>query len=508
MAVSSRSGTADLSLAASKAHTEIVMRPRKPRSAGRRAFSFLIFCIVLGSLAFGGTYLYSNPQLQTRLGIKAMVDQLPWKHEEVLARAREHPLEFEQMTLALSSRDGTALGPPQAAFTDTDLTNARYLKWTANFKYSLAGLEGRSEKIDARFFDPSGLQIASSSSDLFVGPSQKTAEFAGVALMPSMSDKPAGQYRVALYLDNVVLGENAFSVTQDVSARKKADAEAAAAAATVKAEEQRRKEEARRLAMIDERRMKPLEFRAVQFINTTKTGTPISAPSNSFDASKVLFVGWQITFDNRLYGLEAGQYRVDATYIGPTGNTLGSVNDWQNVNSAERNATFSGRVGNSRGGAFIPGTYSVNFYLNGQYVTQKKFRVVADATGPGTYSGSSSGGGGSGYSGSSGGSTPADFLGPTLATGRINGLPGGSSELELRLRPQPNGFLHGELVIHQSGFGLTPIEGFIRGSHLQFQVPYGSETYYFEGQRRSDTMSGTFESTPSGGHGTWTAQAN
>src|SRR5262249_49879880 len=66
MAVISRSGTADLSLAASKAHTEIVMRPRKPRSAGRRAFSFLVFCIVLGSLAFGGTYLYSNPQLQTR----------------------------------------------------------------------------------------------------------------------------------------------------------------------------------------------------------------------------------------------------------------------------------------------------------------------------------------------------------------------------------------------------------------------------------------------------------
>jgi hypothetical protein len=55
---------------------------------------------------------------------------------------------------------------------------------------------------------------------------------------------------------------------------------------------------------------------------------------------------------------------------------------------------------------------------------------------------------------------------------------------------------------------MTPIEGFVRGNHLQFQVPYGTETYYFEGQRRVDQISGTFESTPSGERGTWTAQAN
>ncbi len=103
------------------------------------------------------------------------------------------------------------------------------------------------------------------------------------------------------------------------------------------------------------------------------------------------------------------------------------------------------------------------------------------------------------------------MLGPTLATGTISGLrgvSGGSPQLELRLRPQPNGFLHGEMVIKSSGYGLTPIEGFVRGNHLQFQVPYGTETYYFEGQRRSDELSGTFESTPSGERGTWTAQAN
>src|SRR5260370_17123476 len=58
---------------------------------------------------------------------------------------------------------------------------------------------------------------------------------------------------------------------------------------------------------------------------------------------------------------------------------LGSVNDFQTVRKTQQHAVFSGRVGNSAGGAFLPGQYTVNFYLNGHYVAQKKFRVVADA---------------------------------------------------------------------------------------------------------------------------------
>ena len=105
--------------------------------------------------------------------------------------------------------------------------------------------------------------------------------------------------------------------------------------------------------------------------------------------------------------------------------------------------------------------------------------------------------------------SPGPTIGPTIATGTISGLrSGGNPAMDLRLRPQSNGFLHGELVIHQSGFGMTPIEGFARGNHVQFQVPYGTETYYFEGQRRSDQISGTFESTPSGERGTWVTTAN
>ena len=480
---------------------------REPRSGLRRSIGLVIFLIVLAGAAFGGTYLYSNPELQMRFGLKPLFDGLPWKHEELLAKARENPLEFSTMTLALSTREGNALAPPQAKFNDTDLTNARYLKWTASFKNLLAGLEGRDEKVEARFYDPNGLQIASSDTNIFVGPAQQTADFSGVALMPTMTDKPPGTYKVALYSDDKMLTQESFVVNQDVSAKNAAAASEAAAAATAKAEERARDEEARKLAMIDERRAKPLQLRAISFLNTTKTGTALSATTDSFNVSKVLFIGWQVSFENRLYKLEPGQYRVDAAYIGPDGRTLGSVNDYQPVSPSMKTVTFSGRVGNSRGGAFLPGTYTVNFYLNGQYFDAKKFEVVADAN-PSPYA-SYPGGGGAG-GGTMGGSTSSgNLLGPTIATGTISGLrSGGNPQMDLRLRPQPNGFLLGELVIHQSGFGMTAIDGYVRGDHLQFQVPYGTETYYFEGARNSDQISGTFESTPSGERGTWVTRTN
>jgi hypothetical protein len=411
------------------------------------------------------------------------------------------------MTLALSSREGNALAPPQSQFNDTDLTNARYLKWTATFKNLLAGMEGRDEKVEARFYDPNGLQIASSDTNVFVGPAQITADFSGVALMPTMTDKPPGTYKVALYSDDKMLTQESFIVNQDLSAKHAEAATEAAAAAAAKEEERKRDEEARKLAMIDERRAKPLQLRSISFLNTTKTGTALSGATDSFSVSKVLFVGWQVNFENRLFRLEPGQYRVDAAYIGPDGRTLGSVNDFQPVSTSMRTVTFSGRVGNSRGGAFLPGTYTVNFYLNGQYFDAKKFEVIAD-TGTSPYS-SYPGTGGAIGSTMGASSTSGSMLGPMIATGTISGLrSGGNPEMELRLRPQSNGFLHGELVIHQSGFGMTPLDGYVRGNQLQFQVPYGTETYYFEGSRRSDQISGTFESTPSGERGTWMTQTN
>jgi hypothetical protein len=265
-----------------------------------------------------------------------------------------------------------------------------------------------------------------------------------------------------------------------------------------------------------ELRAKPLQLLAISFLNTAKTGSALSGATDSFDVSKVQFVGWEVSFENRLYKLELGQYRVDAVYIGPDGRTFASINDFQPVSPSMRTVTFRGQVGNSRGGAFRPGAYTVNFYLNGQYFGLKKFQVLAadgSSSSGGVLDGSSSSGGVLDGSSSSGGvldgSSSSGVLGPTIGTGTISGLrSGGNPEMELRLRPQSNGFLHGELVIHQTGFGMTPLDGYVRGDHLQFQVPYGSEVYYFEGARRNDQISGTFESTPSNDRGTWSVRAN
>jgi len=335
-----------------------------------------------------------------------------------------------------------------------------------------------------------------------------------VALLDASGAIKPGNYRVALYANNNLLGEQGFTVTEDLAAkaaalRAKTEADAAAAAAA-SADAAKRAAEDRRLAMVQERMRHPLQLQSVEFLNTTKDGTPLSHATNVFSVGKVLFVGWRTTFDNRLYGLDTSQYRVDAAYVAPDGSTLGSVDDVQTVQRTQSRAIFSGRVGNSAGGAFLPGQYTVNFYLNGQYFAQRKFRVVADAGSSysgGAYSGGGSGGsyGGASYGGS-GSSSPLDL--PTLATGTIEGLGGhGAAGMELRLRPQANGFLHGEMVVHLAGYGVTHIEGLVRGDSLEFQVPYGGDTFDFKGQRNGDEISGTFDEMPSGDHGTWSAHA-
>jgi hypothetical protein len=99
---------------------------------------------------------------------------------------------------------------------------------------------------------------------------------------------------------------------------------------------------------------------------------------------------------------------------------------------------------------------------------------------------------------------------PTLASGTIDGINGRDNvPMELRLRPQPNGFLHGELVVHLSGYEVTPLDGFVRGNHVEFQAAHGAETLYFEGERhRDNNLSGTFNVEPSGTHGTWNTRAD
>ena len=499
IAVSPKTGTADLTRLIS-----IPVQPPRRRSGLRRAVGFLVFTATMASLAFGATYIYSHPDLQKQLGVSTFIDTLPWKHEELVEKAREHPLEFQRMTLQLSTREGTPLSAPKAQFLDTELASNQYLSWVASFKNGLAGLEGRSEKVEAKFFDPNGLQIASSDSTRFIGPGQKKADFSGVALIPPLNDRPHGNYKVELFSDNQLLAEQQFSVQEDVTTKLKAKAEEAAAAARTKALEDERKEAEMRMAKIESFRHHPLELLSILFHNTTKSGTPISGATQSFDAAKVLFVGWEVSFKNRLFGLDMNQYRVDAAYVAPDGHTLGSVDDVRMVSEKTKTATFSGRIGNSSGSAFLPGVYTVNFYLNGQYLAQRKFRVVSTTASLNPGIGLPPAPGSGSYA-----APPTSLDSPTVANGRLDGLAGRDNvPIELRLRPQPNGFLHGELVIHAAGYGLTPIDGFMRGNHIEFQVPYGGRVLYFEGQRRGEDMSGSFQSEPPNDRGNWSAQVN
>jgi serine/threonine protein kinase len=499
-AISSHGGTAGLALPADVTEA-IAPRRRRRRSGRRRAVALVAFFVVVAGGAFGATYIYNNPQLQQQLGVDSFIESLPWKVEERLNAAESHPLDFRRMTLQLSTRSGTPLSSPQASFTNVELSNNRYLQWNTSFVNRLAGLKGQDEKVEARFFSPSGLQIASSDASRFVGPGEKTADFSGVALMPDLGALPAGKYKVGIFVNGQPVAEQAFAVSQDLAALKFAEAANEAEREREAADKAKAHDEAERLAMLEVRRRKPLQLAGIEFVNSTKTGTPLAGPALSFSASKVLFVNWRITFENRLFNLDTGQYRVDAAYIAPDGHTLGSVDDIRIVPPTSRSATFSGRVGNSAGGAFLPGQYTVNFYLNGQYVAQKKFRVLADTSQP--YPTSLSG-----TSGVPSGGTGAIDV-PTLASGRIDGLAGSNNiPLELRLRPQPNGFLHGEMVIHEVGYGATPIQGFIRGNHVVFQVPYGAKTLNFDGRRSADQLNGTFFSTPAGESGTWTTVTN
>jgi serine/threonine protein kinase len=512
--VSARGGTADLSeaIAPSRPQPKTARRAStiRPRPRKGRWIGLAVFCVITAGAAFGATYVYRNPALQQQLGLSQFINNLPWKREERMAYAQANPLTFQNASLELSTRAGDAISRPRLTFTDTELANAQYLRWEAAFKNNMAGLNGVNDRVEARIFDPNGNQIASSADSRFVGPGETNASFSGVALIPNAAPIASGSYKIAFYSNDQQLGQQMFQVNPDLAARAAAAKAAAEAAAAAKAAEDKRKQDAEKLAMLEERMKRPLSLQSIEFVNSTKDGTPLSRPSSVFAVSKVLFVGWKVSFKNRLYGLDNNQYRVDAAYIAPDGSMLGSVDDIRTISKSSGEAIFTGRVGNSAGGAFLPGKYTVNFYLNGQYFAQRTFRVVADAGSP--YAGGGGGGGGGGGSfgaGGGGGATSASLETPTLASGTIDGIAGrGGVPMELRLRPQPNGFLHGELVVHLNGYGLTPIEGFVRGDRLQFQVPYGSETYYFEGQLHGDVLSGTYQSTPTGNHGAWTTHTD
>ncbi len=119
-----------------------------------------------------------------------------------------------------------------------------------------------------------------------------------------------------------------------------------------------------------------IELQSITFMNTTKEGVALSGVDNQFDANKVQFIEWLTTFDNRVVTPDAKRYYVVAAYLAPDGSMLGSVHDVATVTADQKEVTFQGRVGNSAGGAFPPGQYRVNFFLDGQYFAHREFWVI------------------------------------------------------------------------------------------------------------------------------------
>lgn len=140
-------------------------------------------------------------------------------------------------------------------------------------------------------------------------------------------------------------------------------------------------EEKKRLESIQEGREEPLELVTLGFTNTTKDGEPLSEPADSFAASELQFVEWQVLLRNRLQGLAPAYHRVEATYFGLNGQPMATVQDAKEVSAEEdEEVLFTGRVGRAAGGAFAPGTYVVDFYLNDLPLTSQKFQVEGEAT--------------------------------------------------------------------------------------------------------------------------------
>jgi hypothetical protein len=185
-------------------------------------------------------------------------------------------------------------------------------------------------------------------------------------------------------------------------------------------------------------------------------------------------------FGNRLSGLAPAYHRVEATYYAPNGQPLGTVQDGKEVGQESKEVTFTGRIGNSTGGAFVPGTYRVDFYVNGWPLSSKTFTVDDDRN-------------------------VTTLL--RHHVGSMIGLVAGREvPLEINFRPQGDGGLHGDLIIHEPGYGVAQLEGRLDGNQIEFRSPIGRDIYLFQGWREGERLSGTYRVSPSGGEGRWSVK--
>lgn len=489
-------------------------RPRRKKRWARRLAAVLLLGLFAGS-AYG---VYTHPQLVDpeylmqlgeripwqrletvlpewgRTQLRTFVENLPWEREKRLRALRANPVAVLSLKILNTSRDGTPLPQQKASYTEDEV---QYLTWEAVLENRLAGLEGAKYELEGRFFDPEGGVAGRSAAGRFVRPEEEQVELRGITLLEGLKERAKGNYQFELYFGERKLASHTVTIEPAPKAEVKherqpteakvADARPpvtapvpSATLAALETERKRLAEEAKRIALIQERSKKPLELKTIRFVNTDKQGKRLSQPTDTFSASEVRFVAWEAVFRNRLHELIPSYHRVEATYYGPNGQPLGTVQDGKEVPADSAEATFTGRIGNTKGGAFVPGTYRVDFYVNGWPLSSKEFVVEDDRD-----------------------------VGRLLRhhVGSMLGLvPGREVPLEITFRPRGDGSLQGDLIIHEPGYGVAPLEGRTDGFHIEFRSPIGRETYHFQGWREEGRLIGTYTVSPSGGGGRWSVR--
>jgi hypothetical protein len=529
------------------------MRPvRKKRRWGRR-IAALLFLGLLG----GGVYkLLTTPELLNgnlvaQLGeqipwqeIKAWVPEsrheqfdqfvanLPWEREKRLRILRADPLEVVSLKLLNTSRDGTPLPQQKDKYLDTEV---QYLTWEVELKNKLAGMEGANYRLEGRFFDPEGRAAGQSEGGRFVRSEEDQLTLRGVTLLEGIKERAKGNYQFELYWGDKKLASQTLRIDAEPKKVVKAEptpggiSDGAPSVASrpmpplpdpvieernrrLAEEAKRAAEDAKRQALVMERSKKPLDLISVSFSNTSKEGKRLSGQNDRFPASKIRFIGWEAKFRNRLLELAPAYHRIEATYYAPNGQPLGTVQDAKQVELEQKDVTFTARIGNSTGGAFAPGTYRVDFYVNGYPFTSKKFIVEDDREEarvkepppapresplPPRESPPSET------------PIPRTDLASLLQhhTGSMLGLFGSREvELELNFQPQTDGRLYGDVIIHESGFAVSPLQGRINGNQIEFRSPTGRGTFHFRGWRDEDRLTGTYTIIPSGNEGRWSVR--
>ena len=469
--------------------------PHKKRRWGRMVAT-LVFLLLLTGGAYGlftsPELLQGNPiarlgekipwqQIETwlpesrRAGFRAFVADLPWEREKRLRALRAEPLELVSLNLLNTSRDGTPLSEVKDSYT---LGEVQYLTWEVMLKNRLFEVEGGSHRLEGRFFDPEGGLAGKSEAGRFVRPEEEQLELRGVTLLEGLKERATGEYQLELYLGDAKLASQTVRIEADPVQVAKAEvveekeggvaggADDPVASGPTPEERARRATEEKRLALIQERSKEPLSLVSVRFFNTAKNGDPLSKPATSFGASQLRYLAWEADFQNQLHELLPSHHRVTATYFAPNGQILGTVEDGKDVSDKTEKVTFTARIGNASGGAFLPGHYKVDFYVNGYPLSSRNFSVRDDRD-------------------------LAHIL--NSHQGSILGLgPEREALLEAHFQPHSNGALRGRLVIHARGFGPASLEGATQGNQIEFASKVGNRVYHFQGWREENWLRGTY----------------